>query len=37
MTGSCTDAMKTVPHPVSDLATAKAVCAALLGASGPVR
>jgi hypothetical protein len=31
MTGSCTQGIKTVLHPVSDLATAKAVSAALLG------
>jgi hypothetical protein len=31
MTGSSTQAIKTVLHPVSDLATAKAVYAALLG------
>ena len=32
MTGSSTQGIKTVLHPVSDLATAKAVYAALLGA-----
>jgi predicted enzyme related to lactoylglutathione lyase len=31
MTGSFTQGIKTVPYPVSDLATAKAVYAALLG------
>ena len=31
MTGSSTQGIKTVLHPVSDLATAKAVCAAPLG------
>ena len=31
MTGSTTQGIKTVLHPVSDLATAKAVYAALLG------
>ena len=31
MTGSSTQGIKTVLHPVSDLATAKAVYAALLG------
>lgn len=31
MTASCTQAIKTVLHPVSDLATAKAVYTALLG------
>jgi predicted enzyme related to lactoylglutathione lyase len=31
MTGSSTEGIKTVLHPVSDLATAKAVYAALLG------
>ncbi len=31
MTGSATQGIKTVLHPVSDLATAKAVYAALLG------
>jgi hypothetical protein len=31
MTGSCTQGIKTVLRPVSDLATAKAVSAALLG------
>jgi len=31
MTGSSTQGIKTVLHPVSDLATAKAVHAALLG------
>jgi hypothetical protein len=31
MTGSCAHGIKTVLHPVSDLATAKAVSAALLG------
>jgi hypothetical protein len=31
MTGSSTQGIKTVVHPVSDLATAKAVYAALLG------
>jgi hypothetical protein len=31
MTGSSTQGIKTVRHPVSDLATAKAVYAALLG------
>ena len=39
MTGSSTQGMKTILHPVSDLATAKAVYAALLGvppqADGP--
>ena len=33
MTGSATEGIKTVLHPVSDLATAKAVYAALLGVS----
>src|SRR5437660_2077996 len=33
MTGSSTQGIKTVLHPVSDLATAKAVYAALLGVS----
>ncbi len=33
MTGSSTQGVKTVLHPVSDLATAKAVYAALLGVS----
>ena len=32
MTGSCTQGIKTVLHPVSDLAAAKAVYTALLGA-----
>ena len=31
MTGSSTQGIKTVPHPVPDLATAKTVYAALLG------
>ncbi len=31
MTGSCTQGIKIVLHPVSDLATAKAVYEALLG------
>jgi predicted enzyme related to lactoylglutathione lyase len=31
MTGSCTEGIKTVLHPVSDLATAKEVYVALLG------
>jgi hypothetical protein len=34
MTGSSTQGIKTVLHPVSDLATAKAVYAALLGDVG---
>ena len=34
MAGSSTQGIKTVLHPVSDLATAKAVYAALLGVPG---